>query len=115
MKKAKRSVTTTVCVIVALCACYLIFCGIIGKKKFFPNTSINGIDVSNMTVKEAAAAVEDQFATEYNNAGIDVTLEGKTYCIAIEEALDTTTRRRPRSASPNWMRPTSTFRWLVPR
>jgi vancomycin resistance protein YoaR len=88
MKKAKRSVTTTVCVIVALCVCYLIFCGIIGKKKFFPNTSINGIDVSNMTVKEAAAAVEDQFATEYNNAGIDVTLEGKTYCIAIEEALD---------------------------
>ena len=88
MKKAKRSVTTTVCVIVALCVCYLIFCGIIGKKKFFPNTSINGIDVSNMTVKEAAAAVEDQFATEYNNAGIDVTLEGKTYCIAIEDALD---------------------------
>ena len=75
MKKAKRSVTTTVCVIVALCVCYLIFCGIIGKKKFFPNTSINGIDVSNMTVKEAAAAVEDQFATEYNNAGIDVTLD----------------------------------------
>ncbi len=26
----------------------------------------------------------------------------------------TTTRRRPRSASPNWMLPTSRFRWLVP-
>lgn len=88
MKRAKRSITTTVCVIVALCVCYLIFCGIIGKKKFFPNTSMNGIDVSNMTVKEAAKAVEDQFTTEYNNAEIDVTLGEQTYCIAIQDALD---------------------------
>lgn len=88
MKKAKRSITTTICVIVALGVFYLIACACIGNKKFFPNTSINGIDVSNMTVAQAAEEVKEQFRTEYSNASIDVTVKDKKYCIVIEDALD---------------------------
>ena len=88
MKKAKRSITTTICVIVALGVFYLIACACIGNKKFFPNTSINGIDVSSMTVAQAAEEVKEQFRTEYSNASIDVTVKDKKYCIVIEDALD---------------------------
>ena len=79
MKKAKRSITTTICVIVALGVFYLIACACIGNKKFFPNTSINGIDVSSMTVAQAAEEVKEQFRTEYSNASIDVTVKDKKY------------------------------------
>ena len=74
MKKAKRSITTTICVIVALGVFYLIACACIGNKKFFPNTSINGIDVSSMTVAQAAEEVKEQlraiseFANFYINS-----------------------------------------------
>ena len=88
MRKAKRTILTTVCVIAVLFVFYLIFCAIIGNKKFFPNTNINGIDVSNMTIEQAAEAVKEQFETEYKNAVMEVTLKDKSYYISIEDAMD---------------------------
>lgn len=76
------------CVVVALFIFYMIFCGIVGNKKFYPNTSINGINVGKMTVQEAAQAVEAQFVTEYNNAHIDVTLNENVYHVKITDALN---------------------------
>lgn len=88
MKKAKRTILTTVCVIAVLFVFYLISCAIIGNKKFFPNTNINGIDVSSMTIEQAAEAVKEQFETEYKNAVMEVTLKDKSYYISIEDAMD---------------------------
>ena len=75
MKKAKRSITTTICVIVALGVFYLIACACIGNKKFFPNTSINGIDVVDS--RQVAEAV----GKEHYNLLKDI----RVYCNYLNE------------------------------
>lgn len=67
---------------------YIIFCGFVGSKRFYSNTSINGIDVSKMTAKEAAEKVRNQFEEEYNNASITVLLKDEKYKIEIADALN---------------------------
>lgn len=87
-KNVKSKITTTVSLIVVLAVFYMIFCGIIGNDTFYPNTSINGISVSRMTVAEASEAVKEQFEKEYGSAAIEVTLNDEAYCVSISEALD---------------------------
>lgn len=87
-QSAKLKLLRICSVILALIICYLIFCGIVGRKKFYPNTNINGIDVSGMTAEEAALAVSEQFKTEYENVHIDVTLENEVHHVVIEDALN---------------------------
>ena len=88
MAKTKKNAIRVLCVIAALGIFYIIFCAVIGNKKFYPNTQINGIDVSSMTVSEAAEAVSVQFEKEYGSASVEVAINEETYCISVVEALD---------------------------
>ena len=76
-------------VVVMLFIFYMIFCGIVGKKKFYPNTSVNGVDVSRLTVEEAAAAISDEFEKQYADMKIAVSLNDETYNIPITDAMNT--------------------------
>jgi hypothetical protein len=93
MKKKRNSkgsplLVQGVLLVIVLLIFYMIFCGMVGSKKFYHNTSINGINVSSMTVAEAAEAVKSDFEKEYNNATVDVKLDDSTYCVRIDEALN---------------------------
>ncbi|MGN0395259.1 MAG: VanW family protein [Coprococcus sp.] len=68
---------------------YLIFCAFVGNKHFYYNTSINGIEVSKMTVAEAADAVRSQFEKEYSKAYVKVIINEKEYSVNISDALNT--------------------------
>ncbi len=77
---------------------YIIFCGFIGNKRFYANTSINGIDVSKMTAEEAAEEVRNQFEADYNDAAITVLLKDEKYKIEIADALNLDVRDAVNSA-----------------
>lgn len=87
-KSTKQKLITAVAVLIAIFLCYVIWCAAIGRKKFYPNTSINGIKIGGMTVDEVAVAVKEQYEKEYENVHVDVTLEGETYQVMIEAALN---------------------------
>lgn len=92
--KSKKKVTVSERLIkyglvaVMLFIFYMIFCGIVGKTKFYPNTTVNGIDVSRMTVSEASSAVSEEFEKKYDNINVSVSLNGEIYSIYITDAMN---------------------------
>lgn len=67
---------------------YAVICLIIGNRKFYDKTSINGIDVGKMKPKEAARLVSNQYDRDYSNANVRIELNGQRYTLDISEALD---------------------------
>lgn len=67
---------------------YAVICLIIGNRKFYDKTSINGIDVGKMKPKEAARLVSNQYDSDYSNANVRIELNGQRYTLDISEALD---------------------------
>ena len=67
---------------------YAVICLIIGNRKFYDKTSINGIDVGKMKPKEAARLVSNQYDRDYSNANVRIELNGQRYTLNISEALD---------------------------
>jgi vancomycin resistance protein YoaR len=66
---------------------YGLICLIIGQRKFFKNTYINGIDVGKMKASEASLLVENQLKSEYSDASLMVEANGTTYSVDVSEAL----------------------------
>lgn len=87
-KSTRKKLVTAVAVCITLFIFYIVLCVVIGKKTFYPNTSINGIKVGGMTVDEVASVVKDQYEKEYENVHVDVALNGETYQVMLEEALN---------------------------
>lgn len=87
-KTIKLKVISWIFTIFFLLLFYIIFCGFIGGKRFYFNTSINGIDVSKMTAKEAAEKVRSQFESQYGDVAITVLLKDCEYDLEIADALN---------------------------
>jgi vancomycin resistance protein YoaR len=66
---------------------YGLICLIIGQRKFFKNTYINGIDVSKLKASEASLLVENQLKAEYSDASLMVKADGTTYSVDVSKAL----------------------------
>lgn len=67
---------------------YAVICLIIGNRKFYDKTSINGIDVGKMKPTEAARLVSNQYDRDYSSASVRIELNGQRYTLNISEALD---------------------------
>lgn len=67
---------------------YAVICAGIGNRRLFSRTSINGVDVGGMKNDEAAHAVDEQFRAKYGKAGVEVSLDGKTYEVDVSHALN---------------------------
>lgn len=67
---------------------YAVICLIIGNRKLYDKTSINGIDVSKMKSEEAASLISDQYDRDYSSASVRIELNGEKYTLNISEALD---------------------------
>lgn len=66
---------------------YLVLCGTVCKEEMFPNTQVNGQDLSGMTLAQATDVLEDTFEKEYANATLTVEGEGKQYTVDMTKSL----------------------------
>ena len=62
---------------------YAVICLIIGNRKFYDKTSINGIDVGKMKPTEAARLVSNQYDRDYSSASVRIELNGQRYTLNI--------------------------------
>lgn len=64
---------------------YLVLCFVLGNNDFISNTTINGIEVGNMTKKEAVDALNKQFEADTNDFVITMKANDKTYQIDLKD------------------------------
>lgn len=67
---------------------YLVLCAAVCHGVMFPNTYINGQNVSGMTQQEAQRVVTNTFANGYTAKKLMVAAEGKEYTISLAGLLD---------------------------
>ncbi len=67
---------------------YAFICLIIGNRRMYDNTSINGIDVGKMTSEEAARLVSADYSGKYSSASVQIELNGDRYTMDISKALN---------------------------
>lgn len=68
---------------------YALICLIIGNRRLYDNTNINGIDVGKLTSEEAAKLVSAGYSGKYSSASVQVELNGDRYTLDISRALNT--------------------------
>lgn len=90
-RKAQQKKTMR-CILIGMCAvvviAYLVLCGTVCKERMFPNTQVNGQDLSGMTLQEAEDVLTKDFQEQYAGAALTVEAEGKSYTIDLSKALD---------------------------
>lgn len=85
-KKTQRYILIGLCAVVLIA--YLVFCGTVCKEYIFPNTKVNGQDLSGMTLQEAEDVLTKGFQEQYADAALTVKAEGKSYTVDMSKALD---------------------------
>lgn len=89
MKKVLRSKVFIACAaVVALFLMYVVLCFVIDDRTFYQNTTINGIDVSGLTVEEASEQIKGKFQDTYRTAQLNVDLSGEKYVIDVSDAIN---------------------------
>lgn len=66
---------------------YLILCIIAGGKDFISNTTINGIDVGNLTKKEAVQKIEQQYEKDKDKLNLQLSLNDKKYEVNVKDSI----------------------------
>lgn len=85
-KKTQRYILIGLCAVVVIA--YLVLCGTVCKDGMFPNTKVNGQDLSGMTLQEAEDVLTKDFQERYASAALTVEAEGKTYTVDMSKVLD---------------------------
>lgn len=85
-KKTQRYILIGLCAVVLIA--YLVLCGTVCKEYIFPNTKVNGQDLSGMTLQEAEDVLTKGFQEQYADAALTVKAEGKSYTVDMSKALD---------------------------
>lgn len=85
-KKPQRYILIGLCAVVLIA--YLVLCGTVCKEYIFPNTKVNGQDLSGMTLQEAEDVLTKGFQEQYADAALTVKAEGKSYTVDMSKALD---------------------------
>lgn len=93
MKKNRKSIGKVILGVVLtigiLSAAYGMACKTIGEDQvIWENTSINGVHLTDQTIQEAEAAVQEQFRQTYENKVLKIVLEGQEYALPIFSMLD---------------------------
>ena len=70
-----------------LCVGYLIACALVPKNHITAGVYVNEINVSGMTKKQAADAVQKEFETNYGNAVLTVQANGQEYNVSVFNCL----------------------------
>ena len=85
-KKTQRYILIGLCAVVLIA--YLVLCGTVCKEYIFPNTKVNGQDLSGMTLQEAEDVLTKGFQEQYADAALTVKAEGKSYTVDMSKSLD---------------------------
>lgn len=83
-KKTQRYILIGLCAVVLIA--YLVLCGTVCKEYIFPNTKVNGQDLSGMTLQEAEDVLTKGFQEQYADAALTVKAEGKSYTVDMSNA-----------------------------
>lgn len=86
LRKEQRYVLIGLCAVVVIA--YLVLCGTVSKEWMFPNTQVNGQDLSGMTLSQAETVLAKDFQAKYTGVTLTVEAEGEAYTIEMGEALD---------------------------
>lgn len=84
LKKEKIPVLIGI-IIVLLLLIYLIFCFFVSGKDFISNTTINNINVGNLTKEEAIEKLEKQYEKDKDKLLLNLSLNDQTYQIDIRD------------------------------
>lgn len=85
-KRTQRYLLIGLCAVVVIA--YLVLCGTVCKEGMFPNTKVNGQDLSGMTLQEAEDVLTRDFQEKYAKAALTVEAEGKSYTVDMSKVLD---------------------------
>lgn len=66
---------------------YAFICLIIGDRKLYDKTCINGINVGNMKTEEASKLIDADYNKKYSKASVRVELNGEYYTLDVSAAL----------------------------
>lgn len=107
-KKTQRYILIGLCAVVLIA--YLVLCGTVCKDGMFPNTKVNGQDLSGMTLQEAEDVLTKDFQERYASTALTVEAEGKTYTVDMSKVLDLKSNEaaekafgpRPHRVLPPW-------------
>lgn len=88
MKLKKERIPVLIGIIIAfLFLIYLIFCFFVSGKDFISNTTINNINVGNLTKEEAIEKLEKQYEKDKDQLLLSLSLNDKTYQIDIKDEV----------------------------
>lgn len=93
-KKFSRKAAIALCIaggiVVCILAAYLILCTISKKSEtIIFNTSVDGVDVSGLTVSEAAALLDEELSSNTDDISVQVEAFDEIYTVSLGEILDT--------------------------
>ena len=72
-------------IIGVVCIVYLLLCLFVQSQDFLRNTTINGIDVANMTKEEAIQVLEQQFQKDTSYLNLKLLVKDKEYQINVKD------------------------------
>lgn len=81
----KKLIVLLSAIIAVIVVGYLALCIIAGSNDYMANTTINGIEVGDMTVQEAASALENQFQKDVQDLVLTLKACDKTYNIDLKD------------------------------
>ena len=88
MKLKKERIPVLIGIIIAfLFLIYLIFCFFVSGKDFISNTTINNINVGNLTKEEAIEKLEKQYEKDKDQLLLSLSLNDKTYQIDMKDEV----------------------------
>jgi len=64
---------------------YLVLCVVAGSNDYMANTTINGIEVGDMTKEEAAKALEEKFESDTQDLVLNLKVKDKTFDINLKD------------------------------
>ena len=85
--KKKKIFISVSAVFIIFIFIYLLLCIIAGGKTFVANTTINGIDVGNLTKKEAITLLEQQYQKDQKYLLLELNADGKTYQVNVSDCV----------------------------
>lgn len=80
-----KKVILSVGIMILLLFIYIVMCMFVQSKDFLTNTTINGIEVGNMTKAEAIAALEKQYQNDNDDLDLTLLVNDKKYEIDIKD------------------------------
>lgn len=89
-KKERKKYRTFLVVIAALALIsgYLLLCVMVNPSRILPNTTVNEVSLDNMTLEEAASAIEVDTAARREKASLTITADEASYTLELGDSLE---------------------------